>query len=120
MIFASCVLSVENMRMSSIYTMTKHPLIMSEKILSIIAWKVAGELHRLKNITVGSNSPRLVLKAAFHWLPSRMRTLLYPHHTSNFVKYLAPLSLSRSSVIQGRGYAFLMVCSVSRSGLNDR
>ena len=29
-------------------------------------WKVAGELVSLKNMTVGSNSPLWVTKAAFH------------------------------------------------------
>ena len=76
---------------------------MSLKIESIIAWNVAGELHSPKNITVGSKSPRLVENAAFHWSPSFILTLLYPHLTSNLVKYLAPLSLSRISLIKGRG-----------------
>ena len=43
---------------------------MSLKVESIIAWKVAGELHSPKNITVGSKSPRFVENAAFHWSPS--------------------------------------------------
>ena len=87
-----------------------HSSIMSEKMLSIIAWKVAGELHIPKNITVGSKSPRFILKAAFHWSPSRIRTLLYPQQTSNFVNHRAPFNLSSSSLIRGRGYAFLIVC----------
>src|SRR6202789_2139655 len=37
--------------------MTISPSIKSLKVESIIAWKVAGELHIPKNITVGSNSP---------------------------------------------------------------
>src|ERR1700678_553523 len=32
-------------KMSSMYMMTIHPSILSMKIASIIAWKVAGELH---------------------------------------------------------------------------
>jgi hypothetical protein len=51
----------------------------------IIVWKVAGELVSLKNITVGLNSPSLVMKAAFHSSPSLILTLLYPHHMSNLV-----------------------------------
>src|ERR1700742_2558604 len=43
----------------------------------IIVWKVAGLLHRPKNITSGSKRPRLVRNAAFHSSPSRIRTLLY-------------------------------------------
>ena len=72
---------------------------------------MAGELHNPKNITVGSNNPILVLKAAFHWSPSLIRTLLYPHRMSNLVKYLAPeaLILFIMSEIRGRGCAFLTV-----------
>jgi hypothetical protein len=47
--------------------------------------KVAGELVSLKNITVGSNSPSLVINAAFHSPPSLILTLLYLHHISNLV-----------------------------------
>jgi hypothetical protein len=36
------------------------------KASSMKPWKVAGELHSPKNITVGLKSPLLVLKAAFH------------------------------------------------------
>src|SRR5271155_5601710 len=61
-------------------------LIISSKISSIIVWKVAGLLVRPKNMTKGSNNPRLVRKAAFHSSPSFIRTLLKPHRTSSFVK----------------------------------
>jgi hypothetical protein len=44
--------------------------------LSIIAWNVAGELHILKNMTVGSYSPQFILNAAFHSSPDRIQTLL--------------------------------------------
>src|SRR5271168_1475460 len=98
-------------RISSMYMMTMHPSIMSTKMASIIPWKVAGELHIPKNITVGSNNPLFVLKAAFHSSPFFIRTLLYPHLTSNFVKYFAPFSLSMISEIRGNGYAFLIVQS---------
>ena len=78
--------------------------IRSLNIESIIAWKVAGELHVPKNITVSySNSPRLVLNAAFHSSPFLIWMLLYPHQTSSFVKYLAPLSLSMISDMRGSG-----------------
>src|SRR6202522_540844 len=98
---SSCVLA--KIKMLSIYIMTMHPLIMSTKMASIIAWNVGGELHIPKNMTIGSKSPRLVLKAAFHSSPFLIRTLLYPHLTSNFVKYLAPFSLSMISEINGNG-----------------
>src|SRR6266853_360332 len=52
----------------------------------IIDWKVMGELVSPKNITVGSYSPLLVVKAAFHSWPFFTCTTLYPHQISNFVK----------------------------------
>ncbi|KIJ48737.1 hypothetical protein M422DRAFT_162471, partial [Sphaerobolus stellatus SS14] len=48
----------------------------SRKMSFIIVWKVAGLLVSPKNITKGSNSPLLVLNAAFHSSPSLIRTLL--------------------------------------------
>ena len=59
--------------------MENHPSITCRlKIVFIIIWKVAGELVSPKNITVGSNSPSGVRKAAFHLSPGLMRMLLYP------------------------------------------
>ena len=55
------------------------------KMVFIIVWKVAGELVSPKNMTVGLYRPLLVIKAAFHWSLSLMRTLLYPHSMSNLV-----------------------------------
>ncbi|KAI0026790.1 hypothetical protein K488DRAFT_64477 [Vararia minispora EC-137] len=72
-------------------------------IYNIIAWKVAGEFVRPKNITKGSKSPRLVLKAAFHSSPSLMRMFSYPQRTSTLEKIRAPLSLSTISLTSGRG-----------------
>ncbi|KAF9796068.1 hypothetical protein IEO21_11039 [Rhodonia placenta] len=46
---------------------------------------------------------RLVTKAAFHSSPALIQTLLYPHLTSNFVKSVAPRSLSTISAISGSG-----------------
>ena len=64
---------------------------------------MAGELHKPKNITVGSNSPRLVLNAAFHWSPSLIRILLYPAQRSSFVKYFISVNPSSKLVIMGSG-----------------
>jgi hypothetical protein len=75
----------------------------------IIIWKVAGELVRPKNITVGSNNPSGVRKAAFHSSPSLIRTLLYPHHTSNLVNSVHPLSLSMVCGIKGDTFLFFFV-----------
>ena len=68
-----------------------------------MAWNVTGELHIPKNITVGLNSPLLVLNTAFHWSSFLIRMLLYPQWTSNLVKYLAPFILSMISEIRGSG-----------------
>ena len=76
-------------------------------------WKVAGEFERPKNITVGSNNPFGVMKAAFHSSPSFIQMLLYPDLMSNFVNSLASLTLSMRSEMRGRGYASLIVCSLT-------
>ena len=52
--------------MSSMYTVSYPAQILSLKMAFIIAWNVAGELVRPKNMTVSSNSPSFVTKAAFH------------------------------------------------------
>ena len=59
--------------------MTSHSsAIMSWKELFMNYWKVVGELVSPKNMTVGLNNPLWVTKAAFHWWPSLICTLLYP------------------------------------------
>ncbi len=47
---------------------------------------------RPKNITVGSNSPSGVRKAAFHSSPSLIRMLLYPQQMSTLVNRVHPRS----------------------------
>src|SRR6266446_7606224 len=78
----------------SMYT-DNHPCAtLVQKMVFIIIWKVAGEFVRPKNMTIGSNSPSGVRKAAFHSSPSLMQILLYPHQTSTFVKRVHPRNLS--------------------------
>ena len=112
MLFSSLSGVFANRKMSSMYIIMMHSSIKYPKISFIIVWKVAGELHKPKNITVGSNNPLFVLNATFHWSPSLICMLLYPHCTSSLVKYLAPANLSVSSEIRGSGYAFLIVQSL--------
>ena len=45
-----------------------------------------GELHSLKNMTVGLNSPQLVQNVAFHLLPSLIHMLLNPQQRLSMVK----------------------------------
>ena len=83
--FSSCSLSSSSVAIMtlSIYTLS-HPCVISLwKMSSIMVWKVAGKFIRPKNITMGSNSPSEVLKAAFHSSPSLILMLLYLHCTSN-------------------------------------
>jgi len=82
-------------------------------MLFIIVWKVAGLLVIPKNITKGSNIPRLVQKIAFYSSPGLMQTLLKLQQTSSLVKYRAPRSWDTSSEINGRGYLFLTVMELS-------
>ena len=62
-------------------------------------------------MTLGSNNPKGVLKAALYASPSLMCMLLYPHHISNLVKYHVPCNLLINSGIKGSGAAFLIVTS---------
>ena len=76
---------------------------------SIIVWKVVGELVSPKYMTIGSQTPKQVLKAAFHWSPSRIRILLYPHRMSKVEKIKELANADIDSLIFGRGALFLTV-----------
>jgi hypothetical protein len=89
--------------MSSMYTVSHRSAISSEKIEFIIVWNVAGELVSPKNMTVGSNSPSLVIKAAFHLSPSLIRMLLYPQRMLNLVYSEQPFRRSMGSGMRGSG-----------------
>ena len=75
----------------------------------IIVWKVADKLVRPKNITVGLQSPSLVMNAAFHQSFSLIRTSLYPQSMSNLVKRVHPQSWSISWGLRGSRQQFLIV-----------
>jgi len=91
--------------------MTCPVAIMSANCMSINVWKVAGALHNPKVITNDSKSPNGVLKAVFSISLGWIRTLLYPHHMSNFVKNCAPSNLSTNLGIRGIEAAFFFVIS---------
>lgn len=78
-------------------------------------WNMGGELLISKNIMLGWYSPHLVLNAAFHWSPSLIRMLLYPHHTSNFEYTYAPPRSLMSVGISGSVYWFLTVQALRAS-----
>ena len=98
-------------RMLSIYTNNSvgNLSVRGQNILAIALQKVAGELVSPKNITVGWNSPRGVLNAAFHWSSSRIRMFSYPHRMSNLVNSSLPWRCSRMVFIRGKGYSSLTV-----------
>jgi len=85
------------------YTVNHPSQISSSNMAFIMAWKVAGELVIPKNMTVGSYSPSLVMKAAFHSLPFLIHTLLYPQRTSNLVKSFFILTRLINCGIRGNG-----------------
>ena len=90
--------------------MTTSPVRMrSLKIVSIIDWKVLGELVSPKNMTVGSKSPRFVLKAAFHSPPSLICMLLNPFRMLTLEKSRAFATQLMSLDIKGSGWLFFMV-----------
>src|SRR6266436_4280905 len=95
--------------MLSMYTDSQPCATLVQKMVFIIIWKVAGEFVRLKNMTVGSNSPSGVRKAAFHLSPSLIQMLLYPHWMSTFVKRVHPCRLSITCGIKGETFWFFMV-----------
>ena len=78
-------------------------------MVSIIDWKVLGELVSPKNIMVGLKSPLFVLKAAFHSSPSLIHILLNPFRTSTLEKSRAFATWSMSSDIKGSGWLFFTV-----------
>jgi len=81
--------------------------------LTLFWAEIAGLLVIPKNIMRGSKRPRLVQKAAFHSSSGLMHTLLNPHRTSSFVKYLVPWSWEISSEMRERGYLFLIITAFS-------
>ena len=64
---------------------------------------MGGALQKPKNMTVGSNSPKGVIKVAFHWSSSQRQMLLYPQHMSNLVKIVESFMSLISSGISGSG-----------------
>ena len=96
-------LSLVAMRVSSMYTVSHPSAISLVNIAFIIVWKVAGELVSPKNITVGLNSPLLVMNAAFHLSPFLMCMLLYPCQRSTLVNSSVPCILAISLEIRGIG-----------------
>ncbi len=74
-----------------------------------MVWKVAGEFIRLKNMTVGSYRPSLVMKVAFHWSLGLMSTSMYPHSMSNPVNSVQSHSQSISDGMSGSRSQFLIV-----------
>jgi len=81
--------------------------------LTLFWAEIAGLLVIPKNIMRGSKRPRLVQKAAFHSSSGLIHTLLNPHRTSSFVKYLVPWSWEISSEMRERGYLFLIITAFS-------
>ena len=99
------------MRMSSMYTNSSvgNWLVRGRNIFAMALQKVAGELVSPKNITVGWNNPRGVLKAAFHWSSFQMRMFSYPQRMSNLVNSSLPCRCSRMVFISGSGYSSFTV-----------
>ena len=76
---------------------------------SIIIWNVVGELVSPKYMTMGSQMPKHVLNAAFHWSPSWRQMLLYPHRMSKVEKMNELARADMDSLIMGMGALFLTV-----------
>ena len=89
------------------YTMT-HLSMKGHIRSSIYLIKVVVALVKMKGMNNHSNNPSLVLKSIFHTLVDAIGIYRYPDLRSSFVKNLAPLILSMSSSIYGRGYLFFI------------
>ncbi len=72
-----------------------------QRMSFIIVWKVAGELHSLKNMMSSSKSPWFMEKAAFHSSPSPSQTLLKPLWRSRVVNHSASCNLVSTSETSG-------------------
>jgi len=81
----------------------------SQNIVFIMVWKVAGELVRPKNMTVGSYNPLLVMKAAFYRSFGLISTSLYPHSMLKPMNSMQSRNQSISDGMSGSGYRFLIV-----------
>ena len=68
----------------------------------IMVWNVAGELVKLKNITVGLNDPSGVVNAAFHLFSPFIHILLYSYHKSNLLNTLFVSMFYMVSEIKGK------------------
>ncbi len=75
------------MRMSSMQQMASLQSMKGQRMLFIIVWKVAGELHSPKDMMSGSKSPWFMEKATFHSSPSLSQTLLKPQQRSRVVNH---------------------------------
>jgi hypothetical protein len=60
-------------------------------------------------MTMHSNNPLLVLKVVFHWSPSLMWTLLYPHQMLSLVNHFFLTNFMISSLIRDNGYVLHIV-----------
>ena len=94
---------------SSMKTATFPSLIISLRILFIIAWNIAGEFVIPKNITIGSKDPTCIVNTLFYSSPSFILTLLKPHHKSILVNPLLLPMLSIKSVINSSRQLFFTV-----------
>ena len=76
---------------------------------TIIVWKVAGELVSPKYMTMGSQMPKQVLNAAFHWSPLWIQMLLYPHQMLKVEKMNELARANMDSLMLGMGVLFLTI-----------
>ena len=79
------------------------------KMVFIIIWNVTGEFVSPKNITVGSNNPSRVRKAAFHLSPGLILILLYPQRTSTLVNNVHPANRLIADGMRGETFLFRLV-----------
>ncbi len=74
-----------------------------QRMLFIMIWMVAGELHSLKNMMSSLKSPQFVEKATSHLSPSLSQMLLKPQQRSRVVNHSTSHNLVSTSETNGSG-----------------
>src|SRR5258708_31736729 len=87
--------------------------IKGQRMLFIIIWKVAGELHSPKNMMSGSKSPQFMERATFHSFPSFCQTLLETPWRHKGVNHYQSPRLLDTSETNGSGREFFTHISVN-------
>jgi len=100
--FQFCCRVFKYLNLSSRKTM-QHMSMSAIRTSLIHCWNITSALHSPNGMTRSSYVPSRVEKVLFHSSPFLIRILWFASLMSRLVKYLAPPSLSRASLMRGCG-----------------